>query len=570
MKKLPTVPVLAMAALFVGCSGTIGDGLGDSTRPGGSSGSGTSVVELPPGTDPGRVALHRLNRAEYNNTVRDLLGTSLKNPAERFPPDDLGAGFDNMAELLTLSSLHLSEYQSAARTLVSEALGNAAQRAKLVPCDLVAQGEACARKVLQGFAYRAWRRPVTDAEIERLMKLAGVALANAETYERGLELALQAVLLSPHFVFRVELDADPKSLTPHPLNPYELASRLSYFLWSSTPDPALLESAASGALSQPAVLEQQVVRLLEDVPHARALVDNFAGQWLQLRNIDTLQPDPGKFSVVDPSLLSAMRAEGERLFQDVAFQGAPLKQLLTANYSYVNDRLAKHYGLAPVGSTELKRVDLGNNAERGGLLSQGGFLTMTSHPDMTSPVLRGKWVMETLLGTVIPDPPDNMGIDLTAVKKGVEAGLSQREANKQHSANPKCAACHKLMDPIGLGLENYDAIGRYRVTDAGATIDASGQLPSGQSFVGAKELAALVAADPDFAFRAASQLYTYALGRTPVDHVVQPSHMDGSIIEGLGEALTQNGYSFKDLVRRIVMSPTFTSRRGDPATEGTL
>lgn len=514
-------------------------------------------------TDPGRVTLHRLNRAEYDNTLRDLLGTSLA-PANRFkmPDDNRGVGvanFDNMADVLTLSPLHLSVYQNAASAVVGEALGNVTQRASLVPCDLLAQGEACAREALRAFAYRAWRRPVADTEVERLMAVAGVALANGEGHEQGLELALRAVLMSPHFVFRVELDPDPTSLTPHPLNPYELASRLSYFLWSSTPDAALLESAKSGALSQPAELEKHAVRLFDD-QRARALIDNFAGQWLQFRAIATLQPDATKFPTVDPSLLSAMRQEGERLFQDVAFQGAPLKQLLTANYSYVNDRLATHYGLAPVGGSELVRVDLSNNAQRGGLLSQAGFLSLTSHKETTSLVLRGKWVFEELLcGTVPPPPP---GVDLTG------GGLPPQEGSKQRTTNPQCSFCHNLMDPIGLGLESYDAIGRYRTTDdAGMPITAGGQLPGGQSFSGAKELAALVAEDPAFASCAVRKLYSYALGRPPVD---EPSHQDGPVVESLLQALTENGASFKDLVRRIVTSPTFTNRRGESATEGML
>ncbi|HKY39310.1 MAG TPA: DUF1592 domain-containing protein [Polyangiaceae bacterium] len=551
----------ACTALVEGPTGTqpapAGPGGGNAGNAGVGSGGSTGTA-----TDPGRVTLHRLSRVEYGNTVHDLLGTSLE-PPNRFkiPDDNRGVGvanFDNMADVLTLSPLHLSVYMSAATTVISEALANMTQRASLVPCnDLAAQGEACVREALRAFAYRAWRRPVTDAEIDRLMMVAGAA--SAEGPEQGLALALRAVLMSPHFVFRVELDPDPTSVTPHPLNPYELASRLSYFLWSSTPDIALLESAKSGALTQPAEFEKQVSRLFDD-PRARALIDNFAGQWLQFRAIDSLTPDATKFPMVDPSLLSAMRQEGERLFQDIAFQGAPLKQLLTANYSYVNDRLATHYGLAPVGSSELLRVDLSNNAERGGLLSQAGFLTLTSHKEVTSLVLRGKWVFEELLCGTVPPPPE--GVDLTG------GGLPPQEGSKQRTTNPQCNFCHNLMDPIGLGLEKYDAIGRYRATDdAAMPIGASGQLPSGQSFSGPKELAALIADDPAFARCAVRKLYSYALGRAPVN---EPAHQDGPVVEGLIQALTQNGASFRDLVGRIVTSPTFTHRRGESATEGML
>jgi hypothetical protein len=350
----------------------------------------------------------------------------------------------------------------------------------------------------------------------------------------------------------------PTSLEPHPLSPYELASRLSYFLWSSTPDTELLESAASGALSTPATLQEQTTRLLADT-RARALIDNFAGQWLHLRAIDTLQPDPTAFPNVDDALRSAMRQESERLFRDIAFEGTPLLALLTANYTYVNDRLAAHYGLPSVGSTELVRVDLTNNAQRGGLLSQAGFLALTSHPERTSPVLRGKWVIDELLCASVPPPPAD--VDLGAVSMADQEGLTQRQALERHRADPKCFSCHQMMDPIGLGLENYDAIGVYRTTDAGMPIDATGELPGGATFAGAKELSARLAESPDFARCAARKLYSYALGRPPQEGA---GHLDGPTLEALTQTLIDSGYSFNDLVARIVQSPTFTQRRGEP------
>lgn len=489
--------------------------------------------------------------------MRDLLDTSLT-PSRDFPIDDRGGGFDNMADVLTLSPLHLSVYLTAAKALVSEALGNPAQRAKILSCDLMMQGETCAKEALRGFAYRAWRRPVTDDELTRLTATANVAIANGDGYEQGLALALRAVLLSPNFIFRVELDPVPTSLQPHPLSPYELASRLSYFLWSSTPDTELLESAASGALSTPATLQQQTTRLLADT-RARALIDNFAGQWLHLRAIDTLLPDPTAFPNVDDALRSAMRQESERLFRDIAFEGTPLLALLTANYTYVNDRLAAHYGLPAVGSAELVRVDLTNNAQRGGLLSQAGFLALTSHPERTSPVLRGKWVIDELLCASVPPPPAD--VDLGAVSMADQEGLTQRQALERHRADPKCFNCHQLMDPIGLGLENYDAIGVYRTTDAGMPIDATGELPGGATFAGAKELSARLAESPDFARCAARKLYSYALGRVP--HEIA-GHLDGPTLEALTQSLIDSGYSFNDLIARIVQSPTFTQRRGEP------
>ena len=556
-----TVFGAVLVSALAACTGNVSGPAGSTGTPPGSAGSSSSggvggASTGGPATDPGRVTLHRLNRAEYNNTVQDLLATSSR-PADDFPIDDRGNGFDNMADVLTVSPLHLSVYHAAAKTLVAEALSNATQRAALMSCDLVAQGETCARQILKGFAYRAWRRPVTDTELDRLLAVANVAKTNGDTAEVGLGLALRAVLLSPHFIFRVELDQDPASLTPHPLNAYELASRLSYFLWSSTPDAELLASAESGALTSAATLKEQATRLLADA-RARSLIDNFAGQWLHLRAVDTLEPDKVLFPTVDAPLLVAMKAETEALFRDIAFEGTPLVQILTANYSYVNDRLAAHYGLPAIGSNELEKVDLSGHAQRGGLLTQGGFLTLTSHVNRTSPVVRGKWVMDELLCATVPPPPPN--VNLAAVSTAKEQGLTQRQALEQHRQDPTCNGCHQLMDPIGLGLENYDAVGVYRDMDAGNAIDANGQLPSGEVFAGAKELAARIADKPEFARCVAQKLYSYALGRPPAETA---GHLDVPTIASMADSLTKNNYSFAELTHQIIASPTFTSRRGE-------
>ncbi|RYZ05838.1 MAG: DUF1592 domain-containing protein [Myxococcales bacterium] len=534
-------------------------GSGASSSGGSSSAAGSGGVGVgaaAPATDPGRVTLHRLNRVEYGNTLRDLIGAPTT-VADDLPIDDRGSGFDNMADVLTVSPLHVSVFHAAAKKVAADALADPARRASVVTCDL-AQGEACMSQVLKGFAERAWRRPVTEGELTRLQNVVGTARTSGDSAEVGLGLALRAVLLSPHFVFRVELDPEPTSATPHPLSPYELASRLSYFLWSSMPDAALFQAAQSGALSDPTALSAEARRLLAD-PRARALVDNFAGQWLHLRAIDGLQPDPTLFPDVDAPLLRAMKEESERLFSDIAFQRAPLLDLLTASYGYVNDRLASHYGLPAVGSNELTRVDLSNNAQRDGFLTHGGFLSLTSHVNRTSPVVRGKWVMDELLCAAVPAPPPD--VNLAAVSMAKEQGLTQRQALEQHRADPKCFACHTLMDPIGLGLENYDAIGVYREQDAGHPIDASGQLPSGEGFSGAKQLSALIAGKPEFLRCAAKKLYTYALGRPPVD---APGHMDATTLANLNTALAENQYAFDELLVRIVTSAPFTSRRGEP------
>jgi len=514
-----------------------------------------------PATDPGRVTLHRLNRAEYNNTVRDLLGTS-QSPADEFPIDDRGSGFDNMADVLTVSPRHLTVFHNAANLLVTEALANPAQRALILTCDLATLGNTCARDVLKGFTYRAWRRPAAEPELDRLMAPIAVALAHGDGYERGLSLSLRAVLVSPHFMFRVELDPEPASVTPHPVGNYELASRLSYFLWSSTPDVALLDSAAAGTLSDPVRLREQAVRLLQD-PKASSLVENFAGQWLHLRGVDDLLPDTTSFPTVDAALIAAMKAETSLVFRDIAFQGLPLNQLLTADFSYVNDRLASHYGLPKVGSSEMVRVSLAGNQQRGGLLSHASFLTLTSYPERTSPVLRGKWVMDELLCATVPPPPKDVDLSATATAKN--EGLTQRQALEAHRADPKCVSCHQLMDPIGLGLENYDGIGAYRSLEGEKPIDSAGKLPSGEVFSGGKELASVIASKPDFAACAARKLYTYALGRPPSD---AEDHMDAATLASIVDGFVASGYSFNELVSGIVTSPTFLNRRGEPAAGG--
>lgn len=505
--------------------------------------------------DPGHKTLHRLNNAEYNNTVRDLLGTSLR-PADDFVGDDQGAGFDNVANVLNLSATHLDMYASAARELVTEALSNGAQRERLVSCDLASQGSACAREVLAGFLPRAWRRPVTDAEIERFMGPVDVALGQGEAAEAGLAAALRAVLISPSFLFRVELDASPTDVTPHALTPHELASRLSYFLWSSMPDAELFALAEAGTLGDPGVLATQVTRMLQD-PKADALVQNFAGQWLSLRAVSSAAPDPQTFPEFDDGLRAAMRAESELLFEEVITTGAPLTTLLVADFTYVSDRLAEHYGLAATGSSEPVRVSLGDSNPRRGFLSHAGFLTVTSHPRSTSPVNRGKWVMDNLLCQTIPPPPPDVSTDL-GEELAEDASLRQRL--EAHRANPVCNSCHSLMDPIGLGLENFDPIGEYRTAEAsGAAIDASGTLPDGRSFSGAIQLLDLLAADPNFGRCVAKKLFTYALGRPPGG---DSTTFDPSTIDALTSS-SNAGSSFEALVTTLATSAAFTQRRGE-------
>jgi hypothetical protein len=383
-----------------------------------------------------------------------------------------------------------------------------------------------------------------------------LAATQSDPVEQGLKIALRAVLMSPHFVFRVENDPAPASAAPHPLGPYEIASRLSYFIWSSMPDADLFAAAKAGTLGQTSALQAQVTRMLAS-PKAAAISDNFAGQWLYTRQIVDADPDPKLFPAFDDGLRTAMKQEMEAMFREVVASGMPADKLLTADFTFANDRLAKHYGLPAVGSATPVKVSLAGTA-RGGILSQGGFLTVTSHQNRTSPVLRGKWVMNQLLCMEVPPPPPDVNITLDPAK----ATGTLRQQMEQHRANPVCASCHKQMDPIGLGLENYDAIGAHRTTDNGLPIDASGELPDGRKFSGAQELATLVASDVNFGRCLAEQLYTYALGRAP--DATTAGHMDPAVLHGIAQSFKASGHNFKDLVTQIATSPTFLNRRGEP------
>jgi len=530
---------------------------GSGGAPTGASGAPGAPIAL--GSDPGRVTIHRLNRTEYNNTVRDLLGATTS-PADRFPPDNLGLGFDNSADELTLSPVHLDLYQSTAETLVTAALAGT-QRANILTCDLTTGGDACARSVLRAFGRRAWRRPMTDAEVNGLMTVVNVARTGGDSWEAGVTMALQAILVSPNFIFRVELDQDPTSLTPHFLSSYEIASRLSYFLWSTMPDDALFAAADANRLTDKIQVQGQVTRMLND-PKASALVQNFAGQWLDTRQVDDAQPDGMMFPQFDAPLGDAMKQETYLMFKDVVLNGLSLDKLLMSDYTYANDRLAQLYGLPALSGSVMQKVALTPATHRGGLFTQGSFLTVTSHSTTTSPVLRGKFIMSQLLCQQVAPPPNAAMAVLSAPAAGTTQTLRQRL--ELHHANP-CAVCHVVMDPLGFGLENYDAIGRYRTTDNTLPIDASGKLPDGRTFDGAAELANVIVKDPSFASCVTQQLYTYALGRGPQ---TSADHMDPALLKRDADAFRAAGYPMAALVTSIVTGDTFLKRRGEPATGG--
>ena len=372
------------------------------------------------------------------------------------------------------------------------------------------QEEGAARQILSALMRRAYRRPVTDEDLRGPLQLYRGARADGD-FDAGIELAVSAVLVSPHFLFRVEQDPagiGPKQ--PYRITDLELASRLSFFLWSSIPDDELLTVAQSGKLHEPPVLERQVRRMLADSRSA-SLVTNFASQWLHLRNLASITPDMRLFPDFDDNLRQAFRQETELFFESILREDRSLLDLLSANYTFVNERLARHYGIPHVYGSRFRRVTLDEDSERGGLLRQGSILTVTSYATRTSPVVRGKWVLDNLLG--VPPPPPLP--DVPALKDNtVDGNLSVRKRLAEHRSNAVCAGCHNLMDPVGLSLEKFDAIGRRRSAEGGLTIDASGGLPDGSRFSGVEGLETALRRRPElFVGAFAEKLLTYASGR---------------------------------------------------------
>jgi mono/diheme cytochrome c family protein len=643
--------------------------------------------------DPGRVTARRLNRSEYANSVRDLLGVEFRADRE-FPVDDSGDGFDNIADVLTVSPVLMEKYMDAAERIAARAIGadplpkkpleveysrryknlqrlnlstvdathridwdgeyiirfglpgerNAdakpvtlslwmdgkllhsmpvetkpsklvyfdpyseeemrlylpegdhtfraafvdddyvktlpagdaynnkknkfldsmlfigpfpasgekPSRKKIMTCDLKT-GPACLEKIVSTLARRAYRRPVTKSEIASLVKLANSSKTDGLNAEQGLQVAIQAMLVSPHFLFRIERDPDPNDPSRiHQISDLELASRLSYFLWSSMPDDELLGLAEAGKLRTPGVLDAQLKRMLAD-EKAAALADNFAGQWLETRNLDVVKPDPQKFPTWGPELRDAMKTETRMFFEAMLRENRPLSNFLDANFTFLNETLAKHYGIEGVTGPEFRRVELKTD-QRGGVLSQASVLTVSSYPTRTSPVIRGKYLLENVLGAPPPPPPPNVP---TLDEEAVGNTGSLRQQLEKHRSNPSCASCHSRMDVLGFGLENYDAIGRWRTVDGKFPIDSSGTFPNGKSFKSPAEMRELLKGElPDFARCLTEKMMTYALGRG-----VEP--YDRRTLNDVTKRLAASGYQFQTLIYEIARSLPFQSRRGE-------
>ena len=408
---------------------------------------------------------------------------------------------------------------------------------------------AAAEQVLSNFARRAYRRPVKPEELQRLMRLFALAEKQGEPFEKAIRLPMKAVLVSPHFLYRIE--EDPKDANAvRTISDFEFATRLSYFLWSTMPDEELFKHAAASDLRQPDVLEAQVKRMLKD-SKVRALSENFAGQWLQLRNIKLLAPDKGYFPGWDDALKAGMVGEAEAFFEFVVQNDRPILDFLDADYAFVNDRMAKHYGLPNITGPEFRKVKL-PDTRRGGIITMASTLTVTSNPTRTSPVKRGKWILENVLGTPPPPPaPDVPELPPTGQLKG-----TLRQQMEQHRANPACAVCHNKLDPLGFGLENFDGIGSWRTADNKKDIDSSGVLPGGEKFNGPAELRKILLGKADL-FRNcfAEKLLTFSLGRGL-------EYYDKCAVDEIVKASKTDGDRFSALVLAVVKSDPFQKRKG--------
>jgi len=432
--------------------------------------------------------------------------------------------------------------------------GQTPSRERIFICRPAGVGEEtrCATKILSALARRAFRRPVQDADLETLLAFYQEGRSGA-SFEAGIERAVEGLLVSPEFLYRIEREPAAASGSIYRISDVELASRLSFFLWSSIPDDALLEAASDGTLHTPGVLDRQVRRMLAD-PRAEALVNNFVGQWLFLRNLPTILPDPRKDPDFDEGLRQGFRRETELFTGSVIREDRSLLDLLNANYTFVNERLARHYGIPNIYGTHFRRVEVTDDNRRG-LLGQGSVLTITSFPNRTSPVVRGKWILENLLGSPLPPPPPDVPT-LKEKPNAADEELSMRDRIAQHRASPVCAACHAMMDPLGLSLENYDFVGKWRTADeALISIDASGTLPDGTKFEGPAGLRKVLLDHPDHFVRTFTEkMLTYALGRGL-------EYYDMPAVRKIVRGAAGNDYRASAVILGIVDSLPFQMRR---------
>jgi hypothetical protein len=533
------------------------------------------------GFQPGPAPLRRLNRDEYANTIRDLLGIHF-NAGHNLPEDSSGgAGFDNAAETLFISPVHAERYLDAAREALDYAAkdSNARERIFIALPDGQTRAEEAARTVLEQFATRAFRRPVTADELESLMLLYFRATEAGEPFDAAVFYAMQAVLISPNFLFLLE-EPNPTSEIRR-ISDFELASRLSYFLWSSMPDDELFQLAAEGKLHERTILWEQMNRMLTANKFGRQrrrptseledlrfheFANSFVSQWLGTRDLGrTVKPDRNLFERYNQELEAAMKIEPVFLFQEIIVKDLSLLNLIDSDFTYVNRQLARHYGIlddVEVDNQQPQQVKLPEGSHRGGVVTMAGILTVSSFSHRTSPVLRGKWIMESILGTPPPPPPPNIP-ELPENTQG-EPPKTLRERLSIHRENPACASCHDRIDPLGFSLENFDPIGRWRTEDAGKPIDSSGQMPNGFSFEGAEGLKQVLFERKDeFIRHLTVKMLGYALGRGLVRE-------DYCTVEDIINQLEENHYSAQTLIWEIITSVPFQYHPANEITETTI
>lgn len=509
----------------------------------------------------GYVMSRRINREEYHHTLRDLFGVAI-DVRDLLPADGGGGeGFDTSGNALFLSPIHIERYLQAAEKALSIVLPDRgrglpddyrAARRRLLIARPSANGQdasVAAAQVIGAFARRAFRRPVTEEEVARFVTLFERAWNRGDGYVPAIRLALQGVLVSPNFLFLAEPEPEVGGI--HPLGAIPLASKLSYFIWSSMPDEHLLALAESGELLNTNVYRTEIRRLLRD-PKARALGERFALQWLDLERLGTeVKPDPVRYPDFDDALCSSMRQEVVEYFNRIFIEDRSLLELIDSNYTLVNARLAALYGIPDVSGDDLRPVSL-SARERGGILGMAAVHTVTSYPTRTSPVLRGRWILEALLGDKVPPPPPDVP-PLAEEKDGI-VHASVRQQLEVHRVNPECAACHDKMDPLGFGLENFDVVGRWRDQDRGTQIDARGTLPSGEMFEGPAGLkTVLMARKEKFLRHLARKMTGFAFGR-------ELNKFDDCVIDRAVEALEAGDYRASLLVENIVLSYPFRHR----------
>jgi hypothetical protein len=537
-------PVLAIAA----CVGSIGDGAG--TADGGlASGSVTTTQSVCATISPGASPLRRLTQGEYDNTVRDLLGDTTS-PASAFPPDQRVGDFSNTAVALTVSPLLAQSYESAAEALATTAV---AHLGTLVPCDTAATGEtACATQFIATFGKRAFRRPLTQDEQAALLTLYQANRAAAD-YDNGVQSVIEAILQSAPFLYRPEFGASARAQGAIlPLTSYEMASRLSYFLWGSMPDDALFAAADADTLQAPQQIADQANRMLGD-PKAHPAITQFFSEWLGVDEIDNAPKDPTTYPSYTPQVRDAMQGETAAFADWVMWQSdAKLGTLLTAPVSFVNQSLATIYGITGISGDALQQVQL-DPTQRAGVLTQAAVMTVLGKADRSSPVLRGKFVREKLLCQEVAPPPQNIVITPPPIMPGV----STREMFTMHSQVQPCKGCHTLMDPIGFGFENYDGIGQWRSVDQGQPVDSSGSLSGSDvdgTFAGAVDLAHKLAQSAEVRDCVATEWFRYAMGRGE-------STDDACSLQSLKQSFTASQSDMRQLLVAVTQTAAFRYRQ---------